>query len=143
MKALSIYPPYAMEIAYGEKTKEYRTWPTNYRGDLLICSTKAHGGKGTIPAHAVCVAEVTDCKKLTDGTFAWFLDDVRAIKPVPIRGQQGIYDAPVEIDDLELLPADLEDDEYFAWLEENFYPYIKGAYVNSKGEWRIPLPEFV
>jgi len=39
MKALSISPEYALEILAGRKTIEYRSWKTNHRGDLLICST--------------------------------------------------------------------------------------------------------
>lgn len=38
MKALSIYPEPVMEIFMGDKMIEYRTWQTDYRGDLLICA---------------------------------------------------------------------------------------------------------
>jgi activating signal cointegrator 1 len=41
MKALTICQPYAELIACGEKRVENRTWPTSYRGPLLI-----HAGKG-------------------------------------------------------------------------------------------------
>lgn len=40
MKALTICQPYANLIAFGQKRVENRTWPTNYRGRLLI-----HAGK--------------------------------------------------------------------------------------------------
>jgi hypothetical protein len=39
-KALTICQPYAELIARGEKVIENRTWPTSYRGPLLI-----HAGK--------------------------------------------------------------------------------------------------
>ena len=39
MKALSIIPWYAMDILEGYKTVECRTWKTNYRGPILICSS--------------------------------------------------------------------------------------------------------
>lgn len=42
MKALTISQPFASLIADGEKICENRTWPTNYRGTLLI-----HAGKGS------------------------------------------------------------------------------------------------
>lgn len=56
MKALSIRSDYVMDIFQGAKTVEYRSWSTNYRGDLLICGTakKVHGG---IPGYATCVAK--------------------------------------------------------------------------------------
>ena len=40
MKALSVKQPYADLIYTGLKTLEIRSRPTNYRGDLLICSSK-------------------------------------------------------------------------------------------------------
>ena len=42
MKALTISQPYASLIAYGEKWVENRSWPTKYRGPMVI-----HAGKGT------------------------------------------------------------------------------------------------
>ena len=41
MKVLTIKQPYASLIAEGIKEYEFRTWKTNYRGELLI-----HAGKG-------------------------------------------------------------------------------------------------
>lgn len=40
MKVLTIKQPYASLIAFGIKRYEFRTWKTNYRGDILI-----HAGK--------------------------------------------------------------------------------------------------
>lgn len=42
MKALTICQPYAHLIVRGDKRVENRTWPTRYRGDLVI-----HAGKST------------------------------------------------------------------------------------------------
>jgi hypothetical protein len=39
-KAISIRQPWANLIQIGEKTIETRTWSTEYRGDLIICSSK-------------------------------------------------------------------------------------------------------
>ena len=41
MKVISIKQPFASLIAAGIKQYEFRTWKTNYRGELLI-----HAGKG-------------------------------------------------------------------------------------------------
>lgn len=95
MKALSIRGDYALEILLGEKTEEYRTWTTKYRGPLLICST-AEKISGTISGHALCVTEVTSIKKLRDGTFAWQLGNVQYIKPFSVKGQQRLYNVPDE-----------------------------------------------
>lgn len=39
MKALSVKQPYASLISDGEKDVELRTWTTDYRGPILICSS--------------------------------------------------------------------------------------------------------
>lgn len=41
MKAITIKQPWATLIAEGYKEYEFRTWKTNYRGEILI-----HAGKG-------------------------------------------------------------------------------------------------
>ncbi|MDM9583073.1 ASCH domain-containing protein [Nostoc sp. GT001] len=40
MKAISLWQPWASFIPLGMKRYETRSWETNYRGDLLICSAK-------------------------------------------------------------------------------------------------------
>lgn len=41
MKVITIKQPFASLIAYGLKEYEFRTWKTNYRGEIYI-----HAGKG-------------------------------------------------------------------------------------------------
>lgn len=90
MKAISLRPDYALDVLTGEKTKEYRTWNTKHRGDLLICST-ARKLPGTIPSTALCVVELTNVKELANHTFCWELDNLRFINPFKVKGQQGFY----------------------------------------------------
>lgn len=59
MKAISIQQPYAHWILLGEKEYEYRTWSTDHRGDLLICSSANPKIEGTISGHALCIVNVT------------------------------------------------------------------------------------
>src|SRR5882672_2409603 len=40
MRALSLYQPWASLIVYGHKRIETRSWPTRYRGTLLIHASK-------------------------------------------------------------------------------------------------------
>ncbi len=102
MKALSIKQPWANMIAAGEKTIETRTWLTDYRGDLLIVSSKSP------PIHpagfALAIAELVDCRPMTRGderaaccdlypkAQAWVLSNIRRIRPFPVKGKLGIYD---------------------------------------------------
>ena len=41
MKTITLKQPWASLIAHGYKKYEFRTWKTNYRGEILI-----HAGKG-------------------------------------------------------------------------------------------------
>lgn len=86
MKALSLKQPYAELIRNGSKIIETRKWKTNYRGDLLICSSlsKHDGGvkykdfvqsmklldyyaKNNIEinyGYAICVVKLVDVKPM-------------------------------------------------------------------------------
>lgn len=103
MKALSAHQPWASMIASGSKTIETRTWSTNYRGDLLICSTRSPKIMGLPSGKALCFANLIDCRPMTrddepaarcqlfDGAFAWVLAEIRQVIPFRVRGQQGLY----------------------------------------------------
>ena len=116
MKALSVRNPYAHFILCGEKEYEYRTWQTDYRGDLLICSSANPKIKDTICGHALCVVRVNEIYEVTaknyrdfglderpDGKmYAWQLTDVRVIKPFPVKGKLNFFyveDSLIEIID--------------------------------------------
>lgn len=104
MKALSVKQPWANAIATGEKTIETRTWMTDYRGPLLIVSSKTPpiepAGK------ALCVVDLVDCRPFEacgdelaalcnwyPDACSWVLDNLRPLKyPFPVRGQLGLYD---------------------------------------------------
>lgn len=112
MKALSIHPYYAMAIVSGQKSIEVRSWDTNYRGDILICST-AKKFHGTIPGHALGVVTLTDVRRLEKSdldaalmlpaeynilNYAWVLTNNRLIKPVPVKGKLSLWDYDGEIE---------------------------------------------
>ena len=42
IKALSLWEPWATLMRTGAKTIETRSWPTSYRGPLLICAAKKY-----------------------------------------------------------------------------------------------------
>lgn len=90
LKAISIHPEPVMEILAGKKTEEYRSWTTHHRGPLLICST-AIKTSGCISGHAVCIVDLVDVKKIAEDSYAWIFENVRCIKPFPIKGQRRLY----------------------------------------------------
>ena len=123
MKALSIHPIYAMCIVTGQKTVECRSWTTNYRGDILICST-AKKEKGTIPGHALGVVTLKDIvpfrRKHLKGAmmdsfspedYAWILTNPRVIKPFPVKGKLSLWTCEHEIEYLPKPKNEKEDEE--------------------------------
>ncbi len=52
MKALTIWQPYAAAIKQGLKTYETRSWPTKYRGPIVI-----HASKKNLSAHGHSLAK--------------------------------------------------------------------------------------
>ena len=86
LKALSIWQPYAELIKAGIKTYETRSWKTNYRGKLLICSAlktskkqnqiylnimSNHNLTHLQPyqklyfGYGICLCELVDCLEIT------------------------------------------------------------------------------
>ena len=101
-------------IARGEKVIENRTWPTSYRGPLLI-----HAGKSTAwlagedseryePMEfgaIVATADLVQCVRLeslppelqahehANGPWCWVLNNIKRVTPVvPMRGAQGLWE---------------------------------------------------
>lgn len=107
MKALSVSPWWSTAILQGAKTVECRTWQTNYRGDLLIC-TSSRREPGGIPGHAICIVELVDIVPFTEDhidaacmcgmpgkpSYAWLLGGVEYIEPFPVKGRLHLFDVP-------------------------------------------------
>jgi hypothetical protein len=102
MKAISVKQPWANMIASGEKTIETRTWCTDYRGAILIVSSRIPRIE---PAgYALAVAELIDCRPMTKddeekacckiypNAYAWVLENIMPITPFPVKGKLGIYE---------------------------------------------------
>jgi len=115
MKALSIKQPWGNMIVSGEKTIETRKWKTDYRGILLLCSARE---PDIAPAGcALAVAQLVDCRPMSvldepaarcrkyEGAFAWILEDIRPIKPFPVRGELRLFDVRLDKDQLEYVDA--------------------------------------
>lgn len=137
MKALSVSPWYALEIAEGRKTVEFRTWSTDYRGPIVICSTakKLHG---TIPSHALCVVDLVDVQpfrrkhlqaaemglyQLDINGFAWILENNRIIEPQFVKGKLSLwnYDGPIIYAPQEIYADEGEDvTESHPWFSEHW-----------------------
>jgi len=139
MKSISIQQPWAHLILCDEKKYEYRSWSTEHRGDLLICSSANPKVEDTIPGHALCVVNITDVIPVTrknyaeldldeppargEKLFAWKIEDVRPVNPFPVKGKLNFYyvdDALIHIVD----DSEKSEEEVQAWYEEYFAPYV-------------------
>ncbi|MCJ7805324.1 ASCH domain-containing protein [Patescibacteria group bacterium] len=102
-KAISLKQPWANLVTSGKKTIETRKWSTNYRGDLVICSSQ--NPKIEPFGKALCIVELYDIKRMTKGhekkacikiypgAYSWFLRNIRPINPpINIKGSLGIFD---------------------------------------------------
>lgn len=120
MKALSLEPVFALKVLAGLKTVECRSWKTDYRGDILICSTAKHI-TGTIPGHALCIVRLADIVPFTrkhleaaqmsasdykQGQYAWMLEDLRFVKPFPVKGKLSLWECEEDITVLPLMDDD-------------------------------------
>lgn len=135
MKALSIHPAYAGAIFAGAKTIEVRTWRTDYRGDILICSTNKKI-KDTIPGHALCVVRLADVvpfekkhleaacmlpSEYEKGLYAWILEDLRPIRPIPLKGKLSLWNYDGEVEYLKLPETDEEDEKLYHEIYEPLF----------------------
>jgi hypothetical protein len=135
LKALSVHPYYAGLIFASQKTVECRTWTTEYRGDLLICSTSKKM-KGTMPGHALCVVNLKDIvpftkkhleaacmepKDYSPGMYAWILDNVRIIRPIPLKGKLSLWNYDGDIEYLQEPETDEEDEKMYHEIWEPLF----------------------
>lgn len=100
-KAISLKQPWANLVTSGKKAIETRKWSTKYRGDLVICSSQKP--KIEPAGYALCIVELYDvrpmekkdekkaCIKVYPGAYSWFLQNLRHLKPFPVKGKLGIY----------------------------------------------------
>jgi hypothetical protein len=117
MKAISLRPPWPYAIFHLDKDIENRTWPTRYRGPLLIHASKTWDEAGYdflsysmdrfVPSkqHHVFGAIVgqvnlINCVDRSDsrwffGDYGFELEDpIEFKKPFTYKGQLGIFDVP-------------------------------------------------
>lgn len=139
-RALTVKQPYAdlLTVAcwrdtkgewHASKTIEVRSRNTNYRGDLLICSSaKPVDLQGIHPAGVTCgFVELYDVKRVEDFTeedwkdtcipesersrfktgFGWLMRNPRRVVEMPVKGQLGFYNVIVPKGDITEYPKEM------------------------------------
>ena len=117
-KALTLYQPWASDVADGRKSWETRSWYTRYRGTLVIHAGKSREfiGRGSMKPTGCIVAvsklvavrptelmvatldpEEIALGDYTPGRYAWMLDDIVKLRlPIPAKGARGLWDVTPE-----------------------------------------------
>lgn len=129
--------PWLSLVEYKFKPIETRTWPTKYRGDVLLCG--AADSRTPNKGLATCIVKIVDCIpmvkshetdaciKVYDGAWAWITEDLRWLtKKFPVKGALGLFDVVVPADiefytpDTSLLFPVRPSDQYPMYLREFF-----------------------
>lgn len=131
LKAITLHPYWALEVFCLDKTIECRSWQTDYRGDLLICSS-AKKIKGCISSHALIVCELSKIEPFTKKhlkvaemnempekeSYAWHLTNFRDIIPFYVKGQLRLFDVDDNL--IKYLVAKTEEE-----ADENYKKYFE------------------
>ena len=117
MKCLTVWQPWAELIVRGIKDVENRSWPTAYRGPILIhAAARMRAGdldvlatehgieleRRSLPLGAILGAvDVVDCRcEVTSpwhhaGMYGWHLANPRRLPaPIPCKGKLRLFDVP-------------------------------------------------
>lgn len=135
-KALSVKQPYADLLTrvvfrdenggyHADKTIEVRTRNTNYRGDLLVCSSSKPEIPGRLSGVTCGFVELYDVKPIEDFTpedwaatcipeqerprkgYGWLMRNPRRVVEMPIKGQLGVYNLIVPKGDITEYPREM------------------------------------
>lgn len=112
LRGLSMKQPWAEMLICGRKSIETRTWATNYRGPVLICSSLQPDRKAMqdfgydgVRGQALGIFNLSNCRPMTEadergacyhsepGRFAWTSNapTSRLLRPFPIKGRLGLF----------------------------------------------------
>lgn len=141
MKCFSVYPEVAEKFCVdGEAVEEYRGYPVKYRGDVLVACTATDVSNPFIFAHG----KLTDCYEVEDGVWAWLVSDCHCIKPLPVRGQQRLYNVDYTAADVVAITDDeadaIYDEAEATWLHKGKEKQFKKM-LDEDAAWRAAHPD--
>lgn len=107
IKVLSVRGDFIMDMIAGKKKIEYRTWKTNYRGPILMCST-AKKVAGAAPGYAICVVNLKSIQYFPlEGFYHWNIELANVIKLIHVKGQLKLFN----VDDNLIEPISMKEFE--------------------------------
>lgn len=136
MKAISLQNPWAQLVVSGFKTIEAKTWTTDYRGELLICS-KARSDKSLEKAVLDVIEEETDLVFEQDEFFV----NGAVLGKVTLMDVRELTEEDLEESWMD--PAELEEAQtpLYAWVFDNAEPIAEPVAVKGKSRlYDVELP---
>lgn len=139
-KALVVKQPYAEDLATGAKTIEVRSRRTNYRGDVLICSSKSPKIPPYLNGACLALVELYDVKPISEFTpedwnatripiekrktitkgYGWLMRNPRRVIEFPVHGQLGLFNLVYTKGVIEQYPTQVVyDDEAWTRFAKN------------------------
>lgn len=94
-RGLTVKQPYASQIASGHKRVEFRSWGTDYRGDILISASSNPRTQGPHSC-AICVVTLVDTV-WADDCVEWMLANPRPVRNVKARGALQLWTVPDQL----------------------------------------------
>lgn len=136
MKALCLQNPWAQLVVSGFKTIEARTWPTNHRGELLICST-AKSNKSLEKAVLDVIEEETD---LAFEQSEFFVNGA-VLGKVNLVDVRELTEDDLEESWLDPMEFDAHEGPLYAWVFENAEPIAEPIAIKGKARlFDVELP---
>ena len=133
MKALSLWEPWASLMACGAKKIETRSWPTKYRGPLLICAAKRKMDSDSDYAVGAAVGAAYDAGYFRDTPFP--RNYGMAVCVVDLFGCVPVEEA-MDSEELELTLGNYTPGR-FAWLTNNLRAIEPFPVVGRQGLFEV------
>lgn len=131
MKAITILEPWATLIVEGKKTIETRNWDTNYRGKILIHSSKTLMRSSDYYSYVSCFV---DSKEFHRGCI---IGEVELYDIVPVTKE--LVEAVSKTNYINLITSEFSTCQY-AWLLRNAKIYDKPIPIKgSLGLWEANI----
>lgn len=139
-QGILLNPVTFMDIAYGHNCFYLKRYYPDFDGKRIALGSKiGHAGQGCLPGQTAVLATVDKIDEVKHGLYRYKLKNIDVFEPVEIKRPLPDHTFYLESANLNML----DNPENTEWLENYFYPKIKGAYVNYLGELIVPEPEYV
>jgi hypothetical protein len=137
MKAISLWQPWASAMAFGFKCNETRSWPTQHRGDLVICASKQASRMDLlVPRAREAIVELMPADGFPYGMALCVVDLWECVRTDHFHGA-----CPIVASEMEASLGDYTPGR-FAWITRNLRVLRKPVPIRGRqGIWNLTASE--